>query len=335
MNIFTETESAYYKAAEEILALQMTENTPVTERRISEIISRTAFKDSALFIPEKLIPKADGGSPWGLLKPSPEADGGFVSVLSRKPKRILSAIQKSFLKAKLSDPRMGLFLDDSEMKRLSDFLGDVPPLYDRDIFRRFDIFTDGDDFADPLYRQVFRTLLKGFEEKKYVFVKYLSGKGGSSSADVLPLAFEYSPKNDKFRIHAVTEKGAGLVLNIGRITYAELTEETPQTVMTTEEYFSRRRCNEPAAVEVKNERNGVERFMLEFASYEKESCFDPDTGGCRTKIWYDKYDETELLIMLLSFGPVIEIISPKSLREEAARRAKRQYELFFGGKPTA
>ncbi|MDE7294237.1 MAG: WYL domain-containing protein [Oscillospiraceae bacterium] len=329
MNIFTEINSAYYKAAEAVLSLQTEQGEPVTEKKITELIAKHAFKDSGLFIPEKLIPKGDKPSDWGLLKADNAVNGGFVSVLRHKPRQFLTAIQKSWLRAKLSDPKMRLFLDDEQIAELSDFLKDIGPLYDDKLFRRFDIFSDGDNFLDPDYRKIFGLLLAALENKQYITVEYLSGKGGNANVSIVPIAVEYSAKNDKFRIHAVKQTGSGIVMNVGRIVSAELTNETAQSLPTADEYFSRRRCSAPAVVEIKPERNGLERFMLEFASYEKESALDPETGMCRAKIWYDKNDETELLIMLLSFGPVIEIISPKALRQQAAQRALRQYELFF------
>ena len=56
MNIFTEIHSAYYKAAQAVLTEQAETVEPITDKRIREIISEYGFKDSALFIPEKLIP---------------------------------------------------------------------------------------------------------------------------------------------------------------------------------------------------------------------------------------------------------------------------------------
>lgn len=46
------------------------------------------------------------------------------------------------------------------------------------------------------------------------------------------------------------------------------------------------------------------------------------------ELWYDEQDETELLIRLLSFGPVIEILGPPHLRKLAGARIKRQAELL-------
>lgn len=48
----------------------------------------------------------------------------------------------------------------------------------------------------------------------------------------------------------------------------------------------------------------------------------------RVTLYYEKTDEPELVIRLLSMGPDIEILSPDSLRQETIRRVKRQAELF-------
>ena len=95
-----------------------------------------------------------------------------------------------------------------------------------------------------------------------------------------------------------------------------------------DEYFSSRKCSTPAIIRVSTERNGVERFMLEFASYEKHTVRNLETGQYNVELWYDQQDETELLIRLLSFGPVIEILGPEHLREQAKQRIKRQIELL-------
>jgi predicted DNA-binding transcriptional regulator YafY len=81
-------------------------------------------------------------------------------------------------------------------------------------------------------------------------------------------------------------------------------------------------------IRVTDERRGFERFMNEFASLEKHTETNTETGEHIVKLWYDKNDETELLIQLLSFGPVIEILSPPPLREKARERISRQFALL-------
>ena len=42
------------------------------------------------------------------------------------------------------------------------------------------------------------------------------------------------------------------------------------------------------------------------------------------KLWYDKDDETELLIRVLSFGPVLEVVSPDAFINLIKERLSKQ-----------
>ena len=69
--------------------------------------------------------------------------------------------------------------------------------------------------------------------------------------------------------------------------------------------------------------------MLRFANYEKQTVYEAESDTWLCSIYYDPADETELLIDLLSFGPVIRILGPESFLSEVRRRVKRQHELFY------
>lgn len=45
------------------------------------------------------------------------------------------------------------------------------------------------------------------------------------------------------------------------------------------------------------------------------------------RIWYDPADETELLIRILSFGPVIKVLGPKGFLDQVKERIRRQIAL--------
>ncbi|MGN0636771.1 MAG: WYL domain-containing protein [Huintestinicola sp.] len=323
MKLFSEIYGAYFRCAERILS-----EGEVTEKRLREIVSQNAFRDSLLFIPEKLIPDKNGNSLWGLLKRN--ENGRLCSVLSKAPPKIISSLQKSWLKAKLSDPKFRLFLSDEDIAALSERLKDVKPLYKAGYFREFDRFTDGDDYDDPHYREVFGAVLRAVRDREVLSLELTSRRGTRITKNALPLRIEYSRKNDKFRIYCITfPKREEYLFNIGRIERAVPTGKHMETETDLEEFFRRRRCEKPVTVEVSGERNAVERFMMEFASYEKRSELDLATGKCRASIYYDLQDETELLIMLLGFGPVLKITGPRDFLQKVGERVERQYELFY------
>ena len=72
--------------------------------------------------------------------------------------------------------------------------------------------------------------------------------------------------------------------------------------------------------------NALERAMLHFANYDK------DTRQLDENIWeccihYDSSMETELLIEILSFGPVVKVAGPDAFVELIKARLKKQIDL--------
>ena len=61
--------------------------------------------------------------------------------------------------------------------------------------------------------------------------------------------------------------------------------------------------------ELVDRRNALERVLLHFAHFEKEAK-RLDDDRYRITICYDKEDETELVIRVLSFGPMIRVTAP-------------------------
>ncbi len=321
MAVFSEIYGAYYRIA----ARAMREKT-VTDDEVYELIRSLGFRDSALFLPQKLLPQNDG-SDWGLLRRN--AAGSLSRITENPPPAVLTLLQKRWLKSKLADPRFRLFFDDETLRRLEERLADIKPLYRLEHFRYFDKFTDGDDYADPLYRENFRVILSAIKSRELLKIAYTSGHDKRICFTCLPLNIEYSEKNDKLRVLTRKYRNgrilSGGVINIGRIDAIERTGR----FFTGDINAPFTKPRNSVTVYVASERNAVERFLMAFASYEKRADRDLENGGCVVTLHYDKSDETELLIRLLSFGAAVEILSPGELRRQAAKRVARQSELTF------
>lgn len=72
-----------------------------------------------------------------------------------------------------------------------------------------------------------------------------------------------------------------------------------------------------------DERNGLERVLLHFSHFEKETQ-KLDERLYRITLRYDHDDETELLIRVLSFGPVLEVVAPITFRQLMRNRIQKQ-----------
>ena len=169
-------------------------------------------------------------------------------------------------------------------------------------------------------------------ERKPLFAAYAGGKGRHMTPEVLPCRLQYSPKDDKFRLLGVTVRhgrtSLPVVLNLGRIERCHLSRNpVPERFDWIYPGFASQ-CEDPVRIRIANERNALERCMLHFSNYEKQTVYEPDTDTWICSLYYDPADETELLIELLSFGPVIRILGPERFLSQVRERVKRQHELL-------
>ena len=61
--------------------------------------------------------------------------------------------------------------------------------------------------------------------------------------------------------------------------------------------------------ELIDERNALERVLMHFAHFEKQ-VEKVDEQKYQVTLYYDKEDETEILIRVLSFGPMLHVVKP-------------------------
>lgn len=323
MELFSEIYSCYYKVVEKILNAASKE--AVTKEEITELINNNGFSESAFYI----LPKLFQGD-WQFLE---EKESKYLSKLKNNAKRPLSLLEKAWLKALLSDKRIVLFLKDQEILSLKEYLKDVEPLFDVNDFYYYDTFLDGDNYEDENYIRNFRTVLAALKDKRAITISFESDKRGSISGDYIPLKMQYSSKDDKFRVYVVRIRYSKIVaraiINMARITSIEpCSEKFTGDIEELHKYVEQDKCSEPVVIEISKERNAMERCMLHFASYEKRTEYDEETDKYISYIYYDKQDENELLIRILSFGPVIRVLGPVDFLKLVKDRVRRQWELL-------
>ena len=89
------------------------------------------------------------------------------------------------------------------------------------------------------------------------------------------------------------------------------------------------RQTEPAAsltFELTDRRNALERVLLHFSHLKKET-ERLDEQRYRVTLYYDRRDETEMVIRVLSFGPVIRVTEPRHFIDLLRRRIQRQADF--------
>ena len=300
--IFSELYSAYYNAVARILKEACAR--PLSRAELRRIVGREAFGESLLTIEPALLEER-----WQLLNP----DG--TTPLRHVPTLPLTLLQRRWLKAVSLDPRVRLFPDAPTGDP------DVEPLFRPEDVDAFDRYADGDPYEDEDYIRRFRIILAAVREQRPLSVEAVRPGGGVNRFTVLPQCLEYSEKDDKFRLAAYGFRP--LFINLARIIRCEPAEgglPVPETPPPPPE-------KKTVTLKLVNERNALERVLMHFAHFEKQA-EKLDEQHYRVRITYSAEDETEMLIRILAFGPVVRVVSPEDFTARMRERLQRQKKLL-------
>ena len=319
MILFSEVYNSYYQILQSLLQRQGGFTLEDLKGRVKE----QGFEESLLY----LIPKLSSKD-WSIC----EKDGThYISTLSENFYVPLTTLQRSYVKTILLDKRMKLFLDDEQRETLLSQLLDVEVLWDESHFHYYDRFADGDDYANPNYISCFRSLLDAIKQQCFVDIEYTSKANHRVHHHYLPARLEYSVKNDKFRLLAMeytkNNRMRLEILNLDRIVKVNLMDKNLETAVDLNALIRETYYKEPVRLLIHDKRNALERAMLQFANYNKNTTkLSDDTYECL--IYYNEKQETELLIEVLSFGPMIKVLGNDRFLQQLKKRLHRQRERF-------
>lgn len=296
--LFNEIYSAYYNAVAGIISEILNGNTDT--KALSKICTDKAFGESSVAIMQSIKEEK-----WQIIKKD------FATPIKHKPTMPISDLQKRYLSAIFRDKRIKLFGIDT------DIFKDIEPLFTEDDYFVYDKYSDGDDYGDEKYINVFKTILRAINEKKCIKIEMTGKNGKIIYARCNPEKLEYSEKDDKFRL---VTSGCPFVSTVNlskikkcrvydgdRIPDAEPKEPVCQTVV----------------LKIDDQRNALERALLHFAHFEKR-CERAVDDKYLLYVNYSKEDETELVIRVLSFGPMLEVIGSENFRNLIKERLKKQ-----------
>lgn len=298
--LFSEIYSVYYQVMARLI--ELSRENQLTNATLQSIINETAFEESFWFISNALR-----NEEWPLIS------NDFKTPLMHQPSMPLTNLQHAFLKSLFLDKRMQLFMT------MPESLKDVEPLYDPLLFYTVDVFSHGDDYDDPLYKQHFTNILRAIKQKKAIKLQYQTSKGKTIEEVFYPDKIEYSAKDDRFRA-LCHNKYAVKVFNIARIQASTVIEDS----FAQEHYVKRKTAW--VELELKDYRNALERLLTSFANYKKETK-KIDSQTYNIKLTYYSEDETELLIRILSFGPMVKVLGPEPIISQLKNRIHKQIKL--------
>lgn len=296
--IFSELYSAYYNTIAAIISGII--DGEHSEKDLQKIVAEHAFGESVLTI----IPSLKSEK-WQLVH------SDMTTSLEHKPTMPLTTLQKQWLKAITLDPRFQLF--GVELPNLND----VEPLFTPADYRVYDKYSDGDPFEDEEYIRQFRVILEAIRQGTQVKFEMINRKDNTMFVRCRPVRLEYSEKDDKFRVITAGWRAVSTV-NLAKI--RSCAHYTGERQAIGEE---RAVVYDTITVKILDERNALERFMLHFAHFEKQAEM-LDKKHYLVKIKYAHDDESEMVIRILSFGPMVEVLESESFKKLVIEKLKKQ-----------
>jgi hypothetical protein len=281
--LFSEVYSAYFNTVAALINEAIRGN--LTAKTADEIIRQTAFSESVLTI----LPSIKNGD-WAVLNPD------FSTPIINPPEMPLTTLQKRWLKTILLDPKMRLF-DIPEMPDLAD----VKPLFLPSDIVYFDRYNDGDNYADETYIKHFRLIMCAISERKKLLISYKTRNERIRKRLYIPIKLEFSAKDDKFRLETADPRYTSY-LSVARIMDCEICDEFT-------EIPAQKRSQSTVCFEILDERNALTRVLLHFSDCKKETKRISEKLYAVT-LHYEEQDETEILIRILSFGPLLRVTAP-------------------------
>ena len=296
--IFSELYSAYYNAIASIIA-EVIEGEH-SEKELQKVVTERAFGESVLTI----MPSFKSEK-WQLVHPD------LTTALEHKPTMPLTTLQKQWLKAITLDPRMKLF--GVEIPGLEG----VEPLFTQEDYHVYDKYSDGDPFEDEEYIRQFRVILEAMRNGTQIKFEMTNRFGKPMFIRCHPVRLEYSEKDDKFRLVTAGWRSVSTV-NLAKIrACVHYTGEKPLDNEVREKLY------DIITLKVTDERNALERVMLHFAHFEKQA-EKLDKNTYLLKIKYAHDDEPEMVIRILSFGPLVEVIGSENFKKLVIEKLKKQ-----------
>lgn len=310
--IFNETYSAYYIIVAKILRYAL-ENGGIRPSEVAQIAEKNGFSNSRMNITSLLIPKGDGqAAEWPFLVPSGKErsdDTLLMPIIDKMPDMPLTTLEKRWLRTLMDDPRIRLFPelpDDLDIK-------DVEPLFSLDDFRLVDQFGDGDPYEDETYIRNFRTLLAAIRDGSELKIDFVSGRGEDLSVIMRPEKLIYSMQDDKFRVTGYeADNMFASTINLGRI--RKVFPNDTDYVRASEDVAPRgTRETEELVVEIRDERNALERFLILFSRYQKGRTEKIEENSYRQSIFFPAENEREVVNLLLNMGPFVKVLAPEAV----------------------
>ncbi len=293
---------------------------PQTEKEINDYIRSQGFDESFLYLNAQMLVDE-----YHLFVKKGDL---FYPLTNSKIPLFLTNEQKNWLNTMLFDEKVKLFLSDERRNYYQkEFAGNV--LYDDKTYQY--LFQDVDkDEITPKMSNVLRFVKNAIMQEMDINLTFISSKNYYTHKKVAPYKIEYSMQDQKMRLIAVEYRNGEpkriIRIKLASIVGYRMVERVKRIDF--KYYLQEEVLKEPLIIEVYPILNGIERVFIELSNYKREAFYDKERNLSIMKIYYEKVDEMDLVLKMLSFGKVVKILSDGFIKEEVLRRINKQKELL-------
>lgn len=240
----------------------------------------------------------------------------------------LSALEIQWMINILNHPLAKCFLVEEEIAHILEWLDDAE-LFDINTVVLHDQYIGVEEFYNNSnFGESIQKIMRAIRENRMVTIKYKSQYGRQSNYECSPVYIEYSKRDNRIRVRAVSRSNIAKTFNLERILDVAILDETFDKVTAENTIEKHLKENECELVIFFNEtRNIPDRILTEFSCFKKK-CVKWGTERYRMTLYYDKEDKREILVRLLSYGSLINVFDDTGdVRHELIERLENQLEL--------
>lgn len=248
----------------------------------------------------------------------------------RKPQDFLplTSIEIQWMINILNHPLAKCFLVEKEIKHILDWLG-TSDLFDINTVVLYDQYIGLEDFyKGSNFGASMQTIMRAIRENRMVCIRYKSQYDKQSNHICAPIYIEYSKRDNRIRVRAVSKSNVAKTFNLERIFDVVILDEVYDKKSTEdilEKHLSENECE--LVVFFNETKNIPDRILTEFSCFKKK-CVKWGNERYRMTLVYNKEDTREILVRLLSYGSLINVFDDTGdVRHELIERLEKQLEL--------
>ena len=161
-------------------------------------------------------------------------------------------------------------------------------------------------------------LIKAIIDKKQVCLTNVTRNTVYENQIIYPLRLEYTTKDNRWTLTGYSPEISRVInMNVGKLKDISVGSKIPDMDKIEKVYktFLSKTKKVTAVIKLKAKNYDLDRFFRVFSYYKRDTKYNKKTDEYTINLEYYLFDESALVIQLLSFGDVVEVVEPESLRQ--------------------